>query len=232
MQNECELMNNELISPLAGSRNWRQRSRSPASQVPARRNVAHAGASAAVFQQAIRQVVPEAVKIKQELFPSSAVPLGPTSALDRKIKHEKFTATAAGIPSRLAGAATMAPFSGHADSSLNGSSVAMELDSVVVMNIHFDATPEQLGMHFHERCGSVVRVTILKNAHGMPKGYAYMQLTNNDAVLRAQGLSGTEFMGRTLRVLCHTLHHELCFSDLCACRPMPCIALPEIVTTC
>jgi RNA recognition motif-containing protein len=79
---------------------------------------------------------------------------------------------------------------------------AAEVDpsSVVVTNVHFNATPEDLGLFFHQRCGNVMRATILKNAHGMPKGYAYMQLTDASAAQRALKLSGTEFMGRTLRV--------------------------------
>jgi hypothetical protein len=72
--------------------------------------------------------------------------------------------------------------------------------SVVVTNIHFQATPKDVGIFFDQRCGNVVRVTILRNAHGMPKGYAYMQLMDATSAYAALQLSGTEFMGRCLKV--------------------------------
>lgn len=73
-------------------------------------------------------------------------------------------------------------------------------ESVVITNINFAASPEDVGMHFLQSCGDVVRVTILKNGHGMPKGYAYMQFANPAAAQKALTLDSTEFMGRQLRV--------------------------------
>lgn len=97
------------------------------------------------------------------------------------------------------------------------SAPTQEIDatSVVVMNVHFTSTPETLGLFFHQRCGGVMRATILKNAHGMPKGYAYMQLTDAAAAQRAQQLTGTDFMGRTLRVR-HPA--QQCLSWILTCR--------------
>lgn len=76
----------------------------------------------------------------------------------------------------------------------------LDPESVVITNINFQASPEDVGMHFLHNCGDVVRVTILKNAHGMPKGYAYMQFASAAAAVKALQLNGTEFMGRQLRV--------------------------------
>jgi hypothetical protein len=75
-----------------------------------------------------------------------------------------------------------------------------EESSVVVTNVHFQATPEQLGLFFDGQCGGVVRVTILKNAHGMPKGYAYMELQNQEVARSAMNMTGFQFMGRAIKV--------------------------------
>lgn len=77
--------------------------------------------------------------------------------------------------------------------------------SVVITNVNFQATPEQLGLFFDSQCGSVVRVTILKNAHGFPKGYAYMELENGEAAQSAMNMTGVEFMGRVIKVRTNTL---------------------------
>ena len=190
-------------------RTRRQRSRSPGQRSHARRMPATAGPSAAVFQNALRQAAPESnpsqLQVKQELFnapqpqPLSATngvqaaqiqPLGSNGAVVAPV--------ATGAAAAANGTVTLQPTIGG----LYAPVATPELDpnSVVVMNVHFDATPEQLGMFFHERCGDVLRVTILKNAHGMPKGYAYMQLASAAAAHSAQQLSGEVFMGRTLRV--------------------------------
>jgi RNA recognition motif. (a.k.a. RRM, RBD, or RNP domain) len=86
--------------------------------------------------------------------------------------------------------------------SLMGGNGDQEQDpcSVVVQNVHFEATPEAVGLFFEDRVGSVVRVTILKNAHGMSKGYAYMELASPAAAQNALTLNGANFMARNLKV--------------------------------
>jgi hypothetical protein len=155
------------------------------------------------FTDAANGAALDPVAIKQELFPSPA-PASVTAAAPtlRIVKKEPPALVAAtpqtAMPAQFGGFAVPA----SAASKLANVVPAGEVDvaSVVVMNVHFNATPEDLGVFFHQRCGSVMRATILKNAHGMAKGYAYMQLTDANAAQRALQLSGAEFMGRTLRV--------------------------------
>ena len=205
----CDTLSTQNFSACV-CRTRRQRSRSPAS-APVTHNrlatarrvpTAAAGATAGVFQDAIRRAAPATdLQIKQELF-AAGPPVatgGHAGALDREAKIEAFggpaaSAAANGVVHNGAYVATGVP------------APPVDPESVVIMNVHYDATPEQLGVFFHERCGGVVRVTILKNAHGMPKGYAYMQLASADAALQAQDISGTDFMSRQLRVRFDVVH--------------------------
>eukprot|EP00892_Ulva_mutabilis_P002987 jgi/Ulvmu1/1268/UM109_0066.1 len=184
----------------------KSRSRSPAAKLPISMRVARSGQHA-LFSEAIRRVEgtsaelaqnnPVVIKQEQdspdvimvgsaeEIKQEAAVQLPPNGQTPTVQLHEENNA-------------------GSADDEMQQEPRSPEeFDdiSVVITNVHFDATPEQLGIFFHERCGSVIRVTILKNSHGMPKGYAYMQLASAQAAADALGLDGIQFMGRTLKVL-------------------------------
>ncbi|KIY97319.1 Polyadenylate-binding protein 2 [Monoraphidium neglectum] len=72
--------------------------------------------------------------------------------------------------------------------------------SVYVGNVDYAATPEELQLHF-QGCGTVNRVTILTDAAGNPKGFAYVEFLEADAVDNALLLDASEIRGRGLKVL-------------------------------
>ncbi|KAK9917940.1 hypothetical protein WJX75_009927 [Coccomyxa subellipsoidea] len=72
--------------------------------------------------------------------------------------------------------------------------------SVYVGQVDYACTPEELQMHF-QSCGTVNRVTILTDKFGNPKGYAYIEFLEIDAVANALLLDSSELHGRQLKVL-------------------------------
>eukprot|EP01064_Diplonema_japonicum_P018655 TRINITY_DN27353_c0_g1_i1.p1 TRINITY_DN27353_c0_g1~~TRINITY_DN27353_c0_g1_i1.p1 ORF type:complete len:182 (+),score=57.39 TRINITY_DN27353_c0_g1_i1:77-622(+) len=75
-----------------------------------------------------------------------------------------------------------------------------EVNSVYIGQVEYTATPQELHEHF-ATCGPVKRVTILCNRHtGHPKGFAYMEFEEEESVLKAVELNGSEFKGRQLKV--------------------------------
>ncbi|CAH1779137.1 unnamed protein product [Owenia fusiformis] len=72
--------------------------------------------------------------------------------------------------------------------------------SIYVGNVDYGATAEELEAHFHG-CGSVNRVTILCDKFsGHPKGFAYIEFADKDAVTTAQSLDESLFRGRQIKV--------------------------------
>ena len=71
--------------------------------------------------------------------------------------------------------------------------------SVHVGGVDYATTPEELAKHF-EACGTVNRVTILTDKYDNPKGFAYVEFLEADAVQNAIKLTDTEIHGRKLRV--------------------------------
>jgi polyadenylate-binding protein 2 len=72
--------------------------------------------------------------------------------------------------------------------------------SVYVGNVDYAATPEELQAHFAD-CGTINRVTIMCNkATGTPKGFAYIEFVDQDAVKNAVILNESPFRGRPLKV--------------------------------
>merc|ERR1719198_395167 len=72
--------------------------------------------------------------------------------------------------------------------------------SVYVGNVDYSTTPEELQEHFAS-CGTVNRVTILCDRGGNPKGYAYIEFAETDAIEPAVLLNESEFKGRQLKVV-------------------------------
>ncbi|KAK8952541.1 hypothetical protein KSP39_PZI003456 [Platanthera zijinensis] len=72
--------------------------------------------------------------------------------------------------------------------------------SVFVGNVDYSCTPEEVQQHF-QSCGTVNRVTILTDKFGQPKGFAYVEFVELEAVQEAIGLSESELHGRQLKVL-------------------------------
>ncbi|GLT94377.1 hypothetical protein SLE2022_121200 [Rubroshorea leprosula] len=76
-----------------------------------------------------------------------------------------------------------------------------EIDSrsVFVGNVDYACTPEEVQQHF-QSCGTVNRVTIRTDKYGQPKGYAYVEFLEAEAVQEALLLNETELHGRQLKV--------------------------------
>ncbi|XP_058215328.1 polyadenylate-binding protein 2-like [Rhododendron vialii] len=71
--------------------------------------------------------------------------------------------------------------------------------SVFVGNVDYSCTPEEVQQHF-QSCGTVNRVTIRTNKYGQPKGYAYVEFLEPEAVQEALLLNESELHGRQLKI--------------------------------
>ncbi|XP_073145421.1 polyadenylate-binding protein 2-like isoform X2 [Henckelia pumila] len=71
--------------------------------------------------------------------------------------------------------------------------------SVFVGNVDYACSPEDVQQHF-QSCGTVNRVTIRTNKFGQPKGYAYVEFLESEAVEQAILLNESELHGRQLKV--------------------------------
>eukprot|EP00252_Welwitschia_mirabilis_P023959 TRINITY_DN6924_c0_g1_i1.p1 TRINITY_DN6924_c0_g1~~TRINITY_DN6924_c0_g1_i1.p1 ORF type:complete len:225 (+),score=50.87 TRINITY_DN6924_c0_g1_i1:307-981(+) len=71
--------------------------------------------------------------------------------------------------------------------------------SIYVGNVDYACTPEEVQQHF-QSCGTVNRVTILTDKFGSPKGYAYVEFLEAEAVQNAILLNESELHGRQLKV--------------------------------
>ena len=71
--------------------------------------------------------------------------------------------------------------------------------SVFVGNIDYSCTPEKVQNHF-QSCGTVNRVTIKADKFGHPKGFAYVEFMNAEAVQNALLLNQSELHNRQLKV--------------------------------
>ncbi|KAI3814023.1 hypothetical protein L1987_18765 [Smallanthus sonchifolius] len=72
--------------------------------------------------------------------------------------------------------------------------------SIFVGNVDYACTPEEVQQHF-QSCGTVNRVTILTDKFGQPKGFAYVEFLEVEAVQEALALSESELHGRQLKVM-------------------------------
>ncbi|XP_052184388.1 polyadenylate-binding protein 2 [Diospyros lotus] len=71
--------------------------------------------------------------------------------------------------------------------------------SIYVGNVDYACTPEEVQQHF-QSCGTVNRVTILTDKYGQPKGFAYVEFVEIEAVQNALLLNESELHGRQLKV--------------------------------
>ena len=67
------------------------------------------------------------------------------------------------------------------------------------MQVDYACTPEEVQQHF-QSCGTVNRVTILTDKFGQPKGFAYVEFLEVEAVQEALALNESELHGRQLKV--------------------------------
>ena len=63
----------------------------------------------------------------------------------------------------------------------------------------YSCTPEEVQQHF-QACGTINRVTIRSDKYGQPKGYAYVEFLEPEAVQEALLLNESELHGRQLKV--------------------------------
>lgn len=68
-----------------------------------------------------------------------------------------------------------------------------------VLQVDYACTPEEVQQHF-QSCGTVNRVTILTDKFGQPKGFAYVEFVETEAVQEALLLNESELHGRQLKV--------------------------------
>ncbi|KAJ0981396.1 hypothetical protein J5N97_009651 [Dioscorea zingiberensis] len=66
--------------------------------------------------------------------------------------------------------------------------------------VDYACTPEEVQQHF-QSCGTVNRVTILTDKFGQPKGFAYVEFVEVEAIQEALQLNESELHGRQLKVL-------------------------------
>ncbi|XP_074572942.1 polyadenylate-binding protein 3-like isoform X2 [Curcuma longa] len=71
--------------------------------------------------------------------------------------------------------------------------------SIFVGNVDYACTPEEVQQHF-QSCGTVNRVTILTDTDGQPKGFAYVEFLEVEAVQEAFRLHESELHGRLIKV--------------------------------
>jgi polyadenylate-binding protein 2 len=81
----------------------------------------------------------------------------------------------------------------------DGATDEADARSVYVGQVDYSATPEELQEHFAS-CGTVNRVTIICDRFGNPKGFAYIEFAETEAVEAAVVLNDSEFKGRQLKV--------------------------------
>lgn len=69
----------------------------------------------------------------------------------------------------------------------------------LILQVDYACTPEEVQQHF-QSCGTVNRVTILTDKFGQPKGFAYVEFLEVEAVQEALQLNESELHGRQLKV--------------------------------
>ena len=78
----------------------------------------------------------------------------------------------------------------------------------IFLQVDYSCTPEEVQQHF-QSCGTVNRVTIRSDKFGQPKGYAYVEFLEAEAVQEALLLNESELHGRQLKVKERILTHFL-----------------------
>lgn len=80
--------------------------------------------------------------------------------------------------------------------------------------VDYSCTPEEVQQHF-QSCGTVNRITILTDKFGQPKGFAYVEFVEVEAVSNALLLNESELHNRQLKVfaLFNYLFHMLKFES-------------------
>ena len=70
---------------------------------------------------------------------------------------------------------------------------------VTLLQVDYACLPEEVQQHF-QFCGTINRVTILTDSFGQPKGFAYVEFDEVEAVQNALLLNETDLHGRPLKI--------------------------------
>lgn len=77
---------------------------------------------------------------------------------------------------------------------------AQDSRSIYIGNVDYAATPEELHAHF-QSCGTINRITILCDKFtGHPKGFAYIEFSEEASVKNAEALNESLFRNRLIKV--------------------------------
>ncbi|CAA0810998.1 Polyadenylate-binding protein 1 [Striga hermonthica] len=71
--------------------------------------------------------------------------------------------------------------------------------SIFVGNVDYACTAEEVQHHF-QSCGTINRVTVMTDTFGQPKGFAYVEFVEVEAVQNALLLNETELHSRQIKV--------------------------------
>lgn len=134
----------------------------------------------AAMKQRLKEMEEEAARIKAGGGGAAPAPAGEGGAA--------AGSAVGGGPAAAAAAAAADPEKTEIDSR-----------SVYVGNVDYACTPEELQQHFAQ-CGTVNRVTILTDKFGNPKGFAYVEFLEVDAVQNAMLLDNSELRARQIKV--------------------------------
>ncbi|KAK3157165.1 hypothetical protein QOZ80_2AG0117040 [Eleusine coracana subsp. coracana] len=84
------------------------------------------------------------------------------------------------------------------DAATTAEKAEVDARSIYVGNVDYACLPEDVQQHF-QFCGTINRVTILTDSFGQPKGFAYVEFVEAEAVQNALLLNETELHGRPLK---------------------------------
>lgn len=102
------------------------------------------------------------------------------------------------VEKEMGSSATSDPANAAADST-QAEKEEVDSRSIYVGNVDYGCSPEEVQQHF-QSCGTVNRVTILTDRGGQPKGFAYVEFDEVEAVQNAILLNESELHGRQLKV--------------------------------
>eukprot|EP01125_Pyxidicula_operculata_P011046 TRINITY_DN360_c7_g1_i5.p1 TRINITY_DN360_c7_g1~~TRINITY_DN360_c7_g1_i5.p1 ORF type:complete len:1020 (-),score=246.58 TRINITY_DN360_c7_g1_i5:38-3097(-) len=85
------------------------------------------------------------------------------------------------------------------DPNAEPSDVKRSEDTVVVKNLSFDATEDEVATHFMS-AGKIFQVRIITDPQGRSKGFAYVQFKSPESVEKALELNNSSLLGRKMRV--------------------------------
>ncbi|KAJ3681787.1 hypothetical protein LUZ60_014360 [Juncus effusus] len=103
------------------------------------------------------------------------------------------------VEKEMGASASIDPANGAGGDAAQIEKEEVDARSIYVGNVDYLCSPEDVQQHF-QSCGTVNRVTILTDRMGQPKGFAYVEFVEVEAVQNALLLNESELHGRQLKV--------------------------------